>query len=309
MIERYIYNLYNKKINVIPLTNNECRILSKLNVEVDNYFIDEAGKENYRIYVVSGHDSMLLVDASPEVEILNEINTALHTIYCTNHPNFMNWKEVVEKALLLVDYKTGLYKIKNIENSYVIITDYKETYSQMYKVHAALESLCVYLLSFEKAVIYHSSCAGFDQEHCNLFIGQSGMGKSTIAKMFEDNGGCIVDDEKNIVVEKEGKYFVYSGQTRAIKRKFGYKRIEYGKLENIFFLKHGAENCKKIMDCDAKLMETVLKYNAQIGSYRESHPIVSKKLIRNSIARLFETVPVYELKFNLDIDVKLLFDY
>ncbi len=306
MFRNYVYNIYNKNFIVFPLTEADKKILERLNEECENYFVDcQYDKECYKVYVLSGNQSKILFNLDEKLIFLKEFNSALNQINGNRAKVLMKWREITEKYLVLIDEKSGLYRVKEVEDCFVVITDFYESYGQMYKVHVALESLLVYLLSFEKSVIFHSSCAGLMQEHCNLFIGQSGMGKSTIAKMLESKGGCIVDDEKNIVVPKgDDRYYVYSGQARAIKRKFDYKHLEYGKLDNIYFLHQSNCNCKRKLNWSANLYEEALKANAQIGGFRQGHPLINRMLVKECITNLLQSVPVYDLFFNLSIDVE-----
>ena len=308
MCSSYVYDIYNKNFSVLPLTNADKKILENLNNEVENYFVDYySKKECYRVYVISGSKSEIILNMDDEVTFLKELNSTLNQIYNNLSIGSVKWKRIVEKSLMIIDEKSGLFKIKEADNCFVIITDYFESYGQMYKVHVALESLLVYLLSYEKAIIFHSSCAGLKQEHCNLFIGKSGMGKSTIAKIMEENGGYIIDDEKNIVVMKGDRYYVYSGQTKAITKKFNYKYTEYGKIDKIYFLHQSSFNYKRKVNWNTHLFDEVLKANMQIGGFRQGHPLINRKMIMDSITNLLQSVPVYDLYFSLKIDVESMF--
>lgn len=308
MSNNYVYGVYNKNFIVFPLTDADRGILERLNSECENYFVDRHNdKECYKVYVLSGSESEMILELDDNIMFLREFNYILNQIYDNPVTVSVKWKIFTEKYLELIDEKSGLFRVKGASNCFVIITDFSESYGQMYKVHVALESLLVYLLSLEKSVIFHSSCAGLKQEKCSLFIGQSGMGKSTIAKMLESQGGCIVDDEKNIVVPVDGRYYVYSGQANAIKKKFNYKHMEYGKLDKIFFLHQSSCNRKRELNWSTYLFEEALNANMQIGGFRQGHPLINRMAIKDCIIKLLQSVPVYDLFFNLNIDVESMF--
>lgn len=66
-----------------------------------------------------------------------------------------------------------------------------------------------YMTLKSNAVMLHASCA-YDGERGRIFTGFSGVGKSTMSKIWLDAGSLIVNDDRLIVREENGAYFVHN---------------------------------------------------------------------------------------------------
>ncbi len=61
---------------------------------------------------------------------------------------------------------------------------------------------------FRKRLLFHSSAVSLDGNGY-LFIGESGSGKSTIARQFQDAGAIVLSDERNVTYVENGQPFVH----------------------------------------------------------------------------------------------------
>ncbi|MBN1260708.1 MAG: hypothetical protein JXB35_08510, partial [Anaerolineae bacterium] len=70
------------------------------------------------------------------------------------------------------------------------------------------EILVVNLLAKGRGVLLHS-CAVDDDGHGTLFLGESGAGKSTTARLWSEAGVRVLNDDRVIVRQSGGRFWAY----------------------------------------------------------------------------------------------------
>jgi hypothetical protein len=98
--------------------------------------------------------------------------------------------------------------------------------------------LMIILLSRCKGVMLHA-CGIDDRGYGYLFLGNSGHGKSTIARLWSENQATVLNDDRIIVREKNGELFMYGTPWHGDFKEVSSKGLPIRKL---FFLRHGEKN-------------------------------------------------------------------
>jgi hypothetical protein len=98
--------------------------------------------------------------------------------------------------------------------------------------------LMIILLAFRKGMIFHA-CGINDGGRGYLFLGNSTNGKSTLAKIWHEQGATVLNDDRIIVRERNGAFWMYGTPWHGT---FDKTALEALPVEKIFFLKHGTEN-------------------------------------------------------------------
>ena len=81
----------------------------------------------------------------------------------------------------------------------------------------------------------HASCA-FDGQRGRMFSGFSGVGKSTMSRIWAEAGNTIINDDRLIIRELENKFFVYNTPMY-------YKDIpKKAPLNAVYLIHHSPEN-------------------------------------------------------------------
>jgi len=102
-----------------------------------------------------------------------------------------------------------------------------------------MEMLMVNYLAQGRGCIIHG-CGVLREGKGLLFVGESGAGKSTIAKLWSQEPGVdILSDDRILVRKKDRHYWMYGTPWHG-EAKFATPKAV--RLENIFFLKHGPTN-------------------------------------------------------------------
>jgi len=98
--------------------------------------------------------------------------------------------------------------------------------------------LMILLLSRRKGVIFHA-CGIDDDGSGYLFLGHSGDGKSTMAKLWFENRATILNDDRMVIREREGEFWMYGTPWHGDFKEWS----PYGMvIRKMFFLCRGSEN-------------------------------------------------------------------
>ncbi|NIO49843.1 MAG: hypothetical protein GTN73_10475 [Candidatus Aminicenantes bacterium] len=98
--------------------------------------------------------------------------------------------------------------------------------------------LMMLLLSRCKGVMLHA-CGIDDSSYGYLFLGNSGHGKSTIARLWSENQAKVLNDDRIIVREKNSGLLMYGTPWHGDFKEVSPKGVPIRKL---FFLRHGEKN-------------------------------------------------------------------
>jgi hypothetical protein len=98
--------------------------------------------------------------------------------------------------------------------------------------------LTIILLSSRNGIVVHA-CGIDDGGRGYLFLGNSTNGKSTIAKLWHDRGATVLNDDRIIVRERDGVFWMYGTPWHGT---FAETALRALPVEKIFFLKHGNKN-------------------------------------------------------------------
>jgi len=98
--------------------------------------------------------------------------------------------------------------------------------------------LMIILLSRCKGVMLHA-CGIDDRGYGYLFLGNSGHGKSTIARLWSENQATVLNDDRIIVREKNGELLMYGTPWPGDFKEVSSRGLPIRKL---FFLQHGENN-------------------------------------------------------------------
>ena len=92
-----------------------------------------------------------------------------------------------------------------------------------------------YMTIKTNSVMMHASCA-FDGQRARMFSGFSGVGKSTMSRIWAEADNTIINDDRLIIRELENGFFVYNTPMY-------YKDIpKKAPLNAIFLIRHSPEN-------------------------------------------------------------------
>lgn len=141
--------------------------------------------------------------------------------------------------------------------------------------------------------VLHSSFINF-KEDAILFSGDSGVGKTTQAYLWEEyNKAEIINGDRSLIVKEGGEYYAYgwfqSGTSRICKN-------DCGKVRAVVFLEQGPNN--EIYQI--KALEAFEKLISQ-SSYSISNPR-HIKYITEIVADMVKCVPIYHYSCRKDQD-------
>jgi hypothetical protein len=142
-------------------------------------------------------------------------------------------KYILEDALRLVvldpHFKSGnIYLKEKIDN-----------WTQLVLAYPLGEIFFINLLSRGYGVVLHACGVIDDNGHGHLFLGNSTHGKSTIAKLWSESGATVLNDDRIIVREKDGQFWMYGTPWHGDFNEVSPKALP---IHKIFFLKHGGKN-------------------------------------------------------------------
>jgi hypothetical protein len=113
--------------------------------------------------------------------------------------------------------------------------------------------LWIILLSQGRGLLFHA-CGIDDQGMGYLFLGNSGDGKSTTARLWSDHGLTVLNDDRIIVRENRGKFWMYGTPWHGDFKEHSSHGLPIHKL---FFLRHGRKNSSRLK-CDAEAVSMLL---------------------------------------------------
>lgn len=98
--------------------------------------------------------------------------------------------------------------------------------------------LMILLLSLGKGILFHA-CGIDDNGSGYLFLGNSTDGKSTMAGLWSKKHATVLNDDRIVVREKDGEFWMYGTPWHGDFREISPEGIP---IQKIFFLRHGEKN-------------------------------------------------------------------
>ena len=157
-----------------------------------------------------------------------------------------------------------------------------------------LEVLTVNLLCRKNGALLHA-CAVNDNDSGYLFVGQSGAGKSTTARLWSEvNNVIILSDDRIILRRINDQLYVYGTPWHGDAKVYS---SEKAPLEKIFFLKHAKKNSvKRLNPLDAACRLIICSF----PTFWDKQGMEFTLSFCSGIA---ETIPCYELGFVPDTSI------
>lgn len=147
-----------------------------------------------------------------------------------------------------------------------------------------------YLTLSSDACMIHASCIR-DGNKGRLFSGFSGTGKSTIAKLWANDGSSVINDDRLIIRRIDNKYKVFNTPM------FYLDSPKVTSLDSIFLIRHSSGNKLKRIS-GAKAVSRVMACCIQNNF---DNQFVKSRL--DFLSDLITDIPVYELGFVPDSSV------
>jgi len=159
--------------------------------------------------------------------------------------------------------------------------------------HPLNQIFMIILLSFRKGALFHA-CGIDDESSGYLFLGNSGHGKSTIARIWFENKATVLNDDRIIAREKDGGIWMYGTPWHG---SFGELSLKGMPISKIFFLRKGERN-SAVRKEDNEAVSMLLT--------RGFFPFWDKEGMGNNVSlchALVSKIPCYELTFVPDRDI------
>jgi hypothetical protein len=151
----------------------------------------------------------------------------------------------------------------------------------------------IMLLSLGRGMLLHG-CGIDDGGNGYLFLGNSTHGKSTISRLWSENHATVLNDDRIVVREKDGEFWMYGTPWHGDFREVSPKGMP---IRKILFLRHGEKN-SAVPKKYAEAISMVLT--------RCFPPFWDKKGMDYTVGlvhRIISKIPCYELNFVPDREV------
>ncbi len=180
---------------------------------------------------------------------------------------------------------------QNFRNAEIDIYTTNLEYIRKITLSSHLFQLLNFMSSLRQGIVVHA-CGICDNGKGYLFVGKSGAGKSTIAKLWSNKKDvCVLSDDQIIIKKIDNRFWIYGTPWFSSANKFSSMGVP---LEKIFFIKHADENMivrKKKSDAILVLM-TDFRYFL-LNFWDDS----IAKYCLNFFSELIQNIPSYELGF------------
>ena len=249
------------------------------------------------------HD-FLVSEGKPDIEI--EI--------CDEYlPDIKNWTTVFDSGgvwrllsnngQLAICLSTPLigpdpYQICILNNSFNRGVVYKRKISSDLRVtpfdHPLMENIIVNILARGKGTLVHG-CAILDNGIGRLFMGKSGMGKSTMARLWAvSKGVTVLSDDRVIIRQNKDRFWMYGTPWHG---EAGFSSPNTVPVDKIYFIRHSNRN-------EAQLLKTFDAISrALINSFPTFWNTSGMEFTIDFFADLCNEIPCYDLGFQPEPEV------
>lgn len=180
------------------------------------------------------------------------------------------------------DYKSGEVYIKNEASKQSVLPD-----PIGYPLN---QVLMIILLSLGRGVVLHA-CGIDDGGSGYVFLGHSGHGKSTMAKFWFERHATVLNDDRIIVREKDGEFWMYGTPWHGDFKELSPRGLA---IQKIFFLHRGEKN-SAVLQKGAEAVTMLLT--------RSFPPLWDKSGMAYTTGlcnRIVNKIPCYALSFEPD---------
>jgi hypothetical protein len=145
----------------------------------------------------------------------------------------------------------------------------------------------VILLSRGRGVMLHA-CGVNDSGNGYLFVGRSGQGKSTMAKLWSGNRVCVLSDDRIIVRKIKQRFWIYGTPWHGESKICSPEKVP---LKKIFFLRHAKVNRVKEVDPFDAVSRLIC------CSFPTFWDKQGMEFTLKFFSDLVKNIPIYELEF------------
>ena len=209
--------------------------------------------ERYSNFLYSGSEKPHIIVEINIVDCLPEISGA-KDIFITYHPddNKENWR--LQKKDDYYIYKCPLEEKKQtilingtFDKATAYLSPWKADGPTWKYTDIIYDFLQVFLINYlalnNQGIFTHSVGVREKDGGGLLFAGESGAGKSTIARLWHRNSNAtVLNDDRIIVRRKDGRFFIYGSPWHGEFGDYLESHFEAATLEKLFFLYHAPEN-------------------------------------------------------------------
>ena len=195
---------------------------------VADYFVKISSDENYPIFFEAGYSNFLQLEDAEKYDATVVCHAGLpdksvyagEVIFDAVLDKQRLWQVVrTEKQRAFIVFNPN--KIEEIQQVAFLNDESTEwnVYSRVLTqnddsfispLSYPLGALILYYLTLNSNAFMIHASGVWDGETGRIFSGFSGVGKSTMAKIWEEDGAHIVNDDRLIVREVNGEYFMYN---------------------------------------------------------------------------------------------------
>ena len=199
--------------------------------------------------IIDNSYKQFITDGTPEISL---------SVYCGKIPSYSPDKIIFDSGSTWSSYRCGgKYILQDCSlepSSYpetlIILQDgfeFGEIYidndnsirSPSYVMRHPLDQvLLINLLSLGRGLLFHA-CGVSDRGCGYLFLGNSTHGKSTMARIWSKDGATVLNDDRIVVREKNGRFWMYGTPWHGDYPKFS---AQGAPIHKVFFLHPGKEN-------------------------------------------------------------------
>lgn len=158
-------------------------------------------------------------------------------------------------------------------------------------MHPLGSLLLLYLMHWKQGLLIHASGVSIDGS-AYLFTGVSGIGKSTMSRLWAECGAQVLNDDRLVLRLMNNQVKVYNNPMPYYKQ-YPQEAI----LKKIFLLKQTPENY-------IKPLKGVMAYSRVLGNFIQQ--FYNKQMVKNHLAlveQMLSKVEVYEVGFKPDHDI------
>jgi hypothetical protein len=263
--------------------------------------LDKEDSLRYRNFIYKADKKPDIIIDVKLVKKLPQMPKTTRRLFLTQHPDShqTNWALFKnERYYILREYLLGkrqhyiLNRDFNKAEAYLLKKkDDKLTWHITKVIYDALQVILIHYLSRRDGIFTHAVGIKDKKDRGFLFIGKSGQGKSTLARLWHKHSrDKVLNDDRIIVRKIRDRFFIYGSPWHGDFSDYLASRADRARLENLFFIYHSQKNQATIFKKGAfKALYPNLFPNFWDREGLEKNIIMCQSLIKN--------IPCFRLGF------------